>query len=737
MAITWGSGSGSGNLQYLGIDVAVGQTVATVKIYAKSQYPISYSGIRVSWSGAASGSTVFNHNQSGGQTVLVAAFNVTGSPGQTKTVNVSQTAVYNGGKPSHSRTFTFASVPGGGGGAPDPVTKPYTPGAVTTTLDPNGVDKYMVTAWAQGTVTATTPVDRYRLERLDYGSQNPDTWSFQGNFTYRQTQTSNSRENNQYRYRVAAENSAGRSGWSYGNQVATRPAPPINVVLSRTAAGGLVARWVDVSPFNTEWDVQWHNNIDGFGTVVSIPNAASSHGMAAPNTLAVHTFYVRSKVGARVSEWVASNTLLLLTKPNPPTALDGGVADPDREIVQTWQENAADGSGQTARQLRWKPLDGSGSWTEEAVSNTSVQSVTWPAGKFTTPEGLQVQVRTKGGHASWSDWSATSTYTWAATPVVEITKPAGVYPSPTLTVEWTSTQPQAEWRVEVQDPDGYVLSDRAGSGEPVPVQMPTRLLSGFDYIVSVQSRSAEGLWADTTDLLFSVEFPLPGKVSTEVEWDAERGWATASFTRLTVGAGEAIPDEIDLYRTDGAGEVWELVAEHVPFGAEVVDTEAAVDGSAIWVARSRNINLETEADGPAATTQIPPNKERGYLSAGPGYETVTPLIWDPDTTLTLARPGRQVITLDGGLEPRRVLVDTPEIKRVLSFTGQLTEDRDGYEALVLLPGPHLYRDCDGRKLYGALSETPVERGTKALWWGISFTVEESDHETTYGQVFPA
>lgn len=195
---------------------------------------------------------------------------------------------------------------------------------------------------------------------------------------------------------------------------------------------------------------------------------------------------------------------------------------------------------------------------------------------------------------------------------------------------------------------------------------------------------------------------------------------------------------VDLFRSEsGTDGPWELVATGVPLdGTVIIDTEPAVDGSAIWVARSLNLTLGTSADGPVATTEV--TAERGYLSGGPGYETVVPLVWGPETTHQVGRPRREVLTLDGGDRPRRVLVDTPEVSRTIDYTGRLygREDRDVFETLAALAGPHLYRDPDGRKVYGALGDTQTTRGPKAIWWDTGFTVQESDHDVILGEVVP-
>lgn len=399
----------------------------------------------------------------------------------------------------------------------------------------------------------------------------------------------------------------------------------------------------------------------------------------------------------------------------------------------------------------WDNSAEGGTWVEAAQVNVATMGATWAANTFTTGTGVEWQVATKGQHVDFSDWSSTSTYTFATTPVVTISSPvdASTYASPVLTVAWTASQTQAQWELALFDSLGYQLEALSGSGTTNSVTFATRLLQSGSYSVAVNSRSSAGLWSDPASSDFTVTFPSPSLVSVAVTWDSAVGWALCEFSAATPVGGEVAPDQVDLFRSDkGINGPWELVAEAVPLnGTTITDTEAAVDGNAIWVARARNTTLGTEIDGQPATTEI--DVESGYLSAGPGYELSLALLYGggsdgPATNFSAGKPNRSVITLDGGTKPRRVLIETPEVGRKLDYNGRLygtnpqgVDTRDLLEAIAVLDGPHLYRDPDGRKLYGALSTPSISRGTKRLWWEISFSIEESDHDMVVGEVIPS
>lgn len=728
MAITWGSGEGSGNLFYVGIDVSISGLTATVRLYVKSQYSVS-DNQTLTWSNAASGTQAFRHAQSGGSAVLVKTLTVTGSNNQTKTIKADLSGAYNGATPTHSRSFTFP---------PPAILAPNTPASYTISFVSDSTFDH---AWSNPAV-ADRPVDRFRVER--YGYNNPGAgYVLQANPTSTPWRSTNGVYNTRYSYRVRAENSVGVSGWCYAT-VYTTPKAPSGVTLVRLENGSLSGTWTDLSPQNLEWEVQWQEGTGSWSASTILPDATTSATKTSPDPMVSHKMRIRSKAASRVSAWVESNTLTFLVKPKPPTSLSGGVFDPAREVTRSWVHNTVDGSGQQGSQTRYR-LAGGTTWVEQAQVLTSAQTATWVAGFFTTGPGVEWQVRTKGAHADWSDWSATQVYTFATTPVVTVTAPSDVtWDSPVLRATWTSSQPQAQWRATLTTDGGATLETRSGSGSTLSTTFATRLLQAGAYALTVESRSAAGLWSDPSTQNFTASFPLPAKVSVQVTWDAANGWAVCSFTAAAPVGGESVPDQLDLYRSDN-GDLgpWELVAQAVPVVVSITDTEPAVDGKAVWVARARNSTLGTEVDGPPATTEIP--SECGYLSAGPGYENSLPLVYGsgsgPSVGLTVGKTKRSVVTLDGGTQPRRVLIETPELGQVVNYSGRIygttdrsVDTRNQLEAIAKLDGPHLYRDPDGRKIYGALSQPSIGRGDKAVWWDIEFSVEESDHDAIYGQV---
>ena len=723
MAITWGSGSGSGNLFYVGIDVSVSGTTATVSLYVKSQYNVSDNQV-LAWSGKASGSKSFYHSQSGGSATLVQTLTLTGANNESAYINASLSGVYNGASPSHRVSWTYP---------PPAIQAPNAPASVTATYVS---DTTVDLSWPSSAVSGK-PVDRYRVERYDW--DNPSAgYVFQLNTTALSVRLTGHAANKRYAHRVSAENTAGSSAVTYASpNIYTTPNAPSSVVMTRQSDGSLYTSWVDRSNHNTTWDIAYSEGGGAYGGNISIPGT-TNHTKTNPNQVVSHRARVRSVVpGGRTSAWVESNTLVLLTRPNLATNLSSGTFDPARAVPFSWKFNTVDGSSQSSYQLRWRKMGSTGAFTERTAVASSSTSITLPGGTWSDAggtNGIEWQVRTKGQHVDWSDWSGSATNQWATTPVVSITAPGSVLATTDITVSWTSSKPQSQYRVTLVG-----LETKTVSGPASTTTMNTKSVTGGTYQVLVESRSQDGLWSDPASRSFTASYPLPKHVAVDVAWDVDHGWAVCSLRQLTTG-GTATPDTVDLWRQDHPGADWELVAQNVPFpGTAVTDTEPAVDGRAIWVARSVNTSLGTTSDGPPATTQI--GKKRGYLSGGAGFGTVAPLVWNPRTTFSVKRQ-RQVMQLDGGSRPRRVLVETPELTRQITFDGEVfataeLDAQSNLEKLGAADGPHLYRDPDGRKLYGSLEGIQDSRTARGRWWEAGFSLEETDHDAIVGEVFPA
>lgn len=730
MAISWSPGSGASNPHFVGIDVdQVTATSARVRFYARAQYWVD-DNQTLNWWGAATGSHTFRHQQSGGQTILLRTITITGTQGQTREIAAEIAGIYNGGTPRVVRAVTFGSA------------APGAPWGVSSLVPSRGQGSRFVLDWEQVVPPAVT---RFDLQRIQRGHG----WAtiVRPGGTARQHIDTGTVPNAAYRWRIAAENSAGTVGWTtILSWWFTAPAAPLTPTASRMADGSVRIAWGRAAYEEAHYEVRDANTLEhlGFTAAHAYEFIDTDPDLGQVALYDVRAVFVNHGT-TLTSAWVRSNPLQLLGKPNPPTGLSSFAVDPDATQTQVrWRHNPVDGTPQHERQIR-TASPGSTDWTTGTATSTSEEWFTWAAGHWpwdrATPDGFDWQVRTRGQHADWSDWSATAEVRFARTPVATLTTPEDGQPwtSPQLTLAFGSTEPVAQWRATVNHSSGAQHWAGSGSGLPSSISVPTPVADQASYLVSVQVLSTDGLWSEPVTAEFPVAFPPPQLMEATVAWDPETGWATVQV-RVDSESDGTTPTHFDLLRSnrDLQGP-WELLAEHVPVGdaPPLVDSAAAVDGRALWLVRSRDDGLGTFRDGRVATTDTQSPDGAGYLSFGPGLQLVLPLIFNPSTDMDFTHPGRQLVTLDGGVKPRRVQLDTPEARRRLAFSGVVRREAlEMAEEAGQAKGAVLFRDSDGRWIVGSLEGPRIGRGVGGRWWPLQFSVDEIDHDMTVVEASP-
>ena len=334
--------------------------------------------------------------------------------------------------------------------------------------------------------------------------------------------------NRKYAYRVAAVAASGQSDWSNIDTIYTTPGVPSGVKAVRDGSN-IVVSASSVPPYASGFDVR-----DGSTVVAS--NVSLPYTHVSPSTSVPHTYTVRAvrtSPDSLASGWSSpSNTVQLLTKPNAPTGLNpnGAVWPSDTDVLFRWSHNAVDSSPQSAFELQYR-VNG-GAWT--TVTGTTVSEAAVPVAE----SSVEWQVRTKGAHPDWSDWSAVASVTVIDRPGVAIIRPAGSWDASVLVPEWTWFQaqgrPQSGWRVELLDGGAVVVESRNGSGGTTALQLNTRLTEGT-YTVRVQAATGEvwSLWASET---FTVVFDPPAEPVLSGVWDEGQGGVQIAVTGEEFGS---------------------------------------------------------------------------------------------------------------------------------------------------------------------------------------------------------
>ncbi len=520
-------------------------------------------------------------------------------------------------------------------------------------------------------------------------------------------------------YRVASVTAGGQSAWSaVVGPVFTTPAAPTGVSAARSGTD-IVVSVAQVPPFASSFDV--YDGASKVGDGVSLP---WTH--VAPNPSVTHTYTLRGRVGALVGDASApSNTVQLLTKPNAPSGLspNGGVAPTETAVRFQWTHNPVDTTAQTAYELRYRV--GVGAWTTLSGTTASFRDVSLALNTY------EWQVRTKGEHVDWSDWSAVATVTVINRPGVAVLTPAGTWDRAVLSPTWSyfqaQSRPQSSWQAELLNDGMTVVEARTGAGAATAMAFTTRVADGGTYTVRVRAATGD-VWSEWGQQTFTVAYTKPNDPTFTGVWNDVLG-----FVDITVVAGQADDDtpatvQLEVERSIDDGVTWELLL----FGAELEVTFPD------WMSLSNGVNLYRvtgfTADGASAEVVVPVVADSGevWLSGGVGLSETGRLPYNPVPAISGGR--ERVLHQFAGFE-KPVLFSGEALSRVVSVSGSVrdtdpeTADTDRMIHIAQLDGLHMLRDPDGRRIIGALSPVSTKRETPALGgavWAYDFTLTEAE-----------
>lgn len=531
--------------------------------------------------------------------------------------------------------------------------------------------------------------------------------------------------NRKYQYRVAGVSAGGQSGWSNTVTVYTTPAASTGVSAARSGSD-IVVSASGVPPYATSFDVRDGATVVGTGVALPFTHVA-------PDPATPHSYTVRGKVGSLVGAYsAASNTVQLVAPPNAPTNLspNGAVAASDQDVVFTWVHNPVDSSPQSAFELQYR-VD-AGAWT--TISGTTASSAT-----ATVPVGaVEWQVRTKGAHATFSPWSAIATLTVVDRPGVAVVQPADTWGASILPVEWTWYQaqgrPQSAWALELVNSDGLVVESRSESGAATSFTVGTKLTEG-SWTVRVQAATGD-VWSPWGEQAFTVAFVPPTVPGISGDWDDAQGGVTLTVT-FGQDAGTDPTVTFTVERSVDGGDTWEpVLAGAVDGDVSLVDWEAPSSGDTTYRATAYTV----EAAAAATVIVVNADSIAVWLSGGPGFGVTGRLPFDPAVKIT---PGRQRALKQYAGRSLPVALAGEAISRIVAVSGttfdealadQATANVAQLTRLAQLEEPlFLFRDPDGRRIYGSIDPIDMDRNGVASrngMWGYAFTLTEADRSST-------
>jgi hypothetical protein len=519
--------------------------------------------------------------------------------------------------------------------------------------------------------------------------------------------------NERYYYRVAGIGGSGQSLFSntFG-PLYTAPNPPTSVTATKSGVN-IIVDATGLPPYATSYDVR--DGATVVGTSVALPFTHSS-----PNPAVVHSYTVRGKVGSVEGAYsTVSNTVQLLTAPNAPTGLspNGGVLPSGAAVRFEWQHNPVDTTAQTVYELRHRPVGGS--FTTLSGTTAAFREVTLDVGV------REWQVRTKGDSVDWSPWSAIATVDVITRPAVAVSQPS-TWDQTLVTANWTFTQaqsrPQSAFRARLKNSVGEVIELREGSGAALTQPFTTRLLDGESYTIEVQAATS-GVFSEFGVAGFTVAFVEPSAPTVSAVWNEASG--SVELTVFVDNGEPPIPPAVSVSvdRSVDGGVTWEQAFVGLDADFSVSDGESLSFGETLYRVTAF---AETGASSEVVASVVADSSAL-WLSGGTNFFRTVPLRLDVGVSIAASRD-RTLQRYDG--RSLGVAYAGEQVSRTVEVSGTFFYDEQvlvsELVSVAQLPDPlHLYRDPDGRRIYGVLSEVSLPR-TSVDVWGYSFQLEESD-----------
>lgn len=350
-------------------------------------------------------------------------------------------------------------------------------------------------------------------------------------------------ENVQVEYQVAGRNSAGTGPWSVASAPSwTTPRTPTIGTAGKNSAGAIVVSATNQAPYATL--LRFQDSPDGVawadvGTLAMTGLGVKTWPHSSPNPSITHRYRVRAERGALVSGWSGTtNIVALQAKPNPPTILGPvAAADPADDILLSYRHNPVDTTPQTQREIQYETSTDGGmtwsGWTSFGQESTDIQSRTVAGGTWGVCM-LRWQVRTRGAHVDWSDWSAASTVVLTSRPVAGILDPGVTENTSIIAGRVSYFDPeglaQSGTRMTVRIPGGMDLETvQAFGSDPLP-PFNMRFADASVYEFTATTTNAAGLTSDPVTVSTTITYLPPEVPEAVLTWDQTRAELTFATT---------------------------------------------------------------------------------------------------------------------------------------------------------------------------------------------------------------
>ena len=446
-------------------------------------------------------------------------------------------------------------------------------------------------------------------------------------------------------------------------KLATIPAVPASLTAKWGAGSSILASWPDFSSIGNAIDIEFSTDggtsaatwYPGTTPAAPLPITARSWQHTGVTISVPHWYRLRVRRtdtdGAPASDWIYSGKVEGQTKPNPPTIVRPDGLDATEPIRLALIHNPVDDTPQTAAQIR-RRVQGATTWT--TVTLGTATSYLLPAGTYTNGQTIEVQGQTAGSSGVYSDWSPSTLLALRARPTVTITSPTGgVWPSPTLTVEW-STAAQIEAVVELLDEQGVLVESRQVGASVRTVSFAVQDYTQYTARVTVSDAYQASLPASVV-ISVQLERPAPPELratfrADDLDYPASVLLEASIITGLEITRMNLGP--VEQWRQFGTGPVG--FSDTDDMGLNLATASASLDVPMVVKGDEIRISFEASSTYGGVSVFFEHGSTSVPISIGRDWRRYTATITAPmsGTGLILRAPG----AID--LYVRRILVTT-------------------------------------------------------------------------------
>lgn len=444
------------------------------------------------------------------------------SYGSTTTVNFKaelRNIEYAGGTLTVTKSVTFPA-------------RAYSVPAAPSSVSASRVNDAQASVTWSRNATTDAPYNSQQVER----SSNGTSWALIATVSGTATSYTDTTiaANNRYMYRVRAQNASGFGSYGTSGYIHTTPAAPSGIKVSKTGTS-VTIQWTNNAPYAGSVKVYHSLNGAAYTLLDTLAGTATSKTHSSVDTSKTHAYRITAVVGSLESSALQSQTVTLLNPPNAPTVtVNPSVGDLTVDDVEIeWTHNPTDSTAQTNASVRYRYV-GNPSWTTVTNKNTA-DTHTITAGTLTNGQTYEVQVQTKGDHATYSAWSSSVLFKGSAAPSVTIDWPTSAdVGTSTVVVQWTYSDPesttQSAWQVNFYNAVGALIRSYSGTGPQTSFAMPDVLQNAGSYEIGVIVWDGDGLASAEATVAFDVDFPPPPTPTLTATFDEETGGTEIEVT---------------------------------------------------------------------------------------------------------------------------------------------------------------------------------------------------------------